>query len=179
MLKVCLDDSSMRLRVPFIAPRQLGAVGGILGRQFLPSVGWRTGQSGAPPDIPCLLSGADRLPKLAQSTVEDLEPLAHRTVWCPHQTVGSATRHTRIARPTVGAADRWLTGQSDAPPDSPVNFSRTPPTNSRERLVDQTPAWRTGHCRCTTGQSGAPRLHRVLAAPAKSFSFCIFSDSST
>jgi hypothetical protein len=44
--------------------------------------------------------------------------------------------------------------------------------NSRERSVDQTPAWRTG-------QSSAPRLRRVLAAPAKSFSFCIFSDSST
>jgi hypothetical protein len=38
-----LYDSSMRLGVPFIALRQLGAVGGILGRQFLPSVGWRTG----------------------------------------------------------------------------------------------------------------------------------------
>jgi hypothetical protein len=102
---------------------------------------------------PLSLSGADRLPKLAQPTVEDLEPLAHRTlssahrtVRCPHQTVGSATRHARIARPTIGAADRWLTGQSGAPPDSPVNFSRTPPTNSRERPVDQTPAWRTGHC---------------------------------
>jgi hypothetical protein len=45
MLEVCLGDSSMRLGVPFIAPRQLGAVGGILGRQILPSVGWRTGQS--------------------------------------------------------------------------------------------------------------------------------------
>jgi hypothetical protein len=32
-------------RVPFIAPRQLGAIGGNLGRQFLPSVGWRTGQA--------------------------------------------------------------------------------------------------------------------------------------
>jgi hypothetical protein len=109
----------MRLGVPFIAPRQLGAVGGILGRQFLPSVGWRTGQSGAPPDIPCSLSGADRLPKLAQPTVEDLELLAHRTlsgahrtVRCPYQTVGSATRHPWIARPTVGVANRWLTGQS-------------------------------------------------------------------
>ena len=146
----------MRLGVPFIAPRQLGAVGGILGKQFLPSVGWRTGQSGAPPDIPCLLSGADRLPKLAQPTIEDLEPLAyrtlsgaHRTVRCPHQTVGSTTRYARITRPTVGEADRWLTGQSGAPPDSPVNFSRTSPTNSRERPVDQKPAWRTG-------QSGAP-----------------------
>jgi hypothetical protein len=97
-------------------------------------------------DIPCSLSGADRLPKLAQPTVEYLEPLvhrtlsrAHRTVRCPHQTVGSAIRHARIARPTVGAANRWLTGQSGAPPDCPVNFSRTPPTNSRERPVDQKP----------------------------------------
>jgi hypothetical protein len=112
MIKECLCISSMRLGVPFIAPRQLGAIGGITGRQFLPSVGWRTGQSGAPPDIHSSVSGADHLPKLAQPTVEDLEPLAyrtlsgaHRTVWCPHQTVGSATRHARIARPTVGSPD--------------------------------------------------------------------------
>jgi hypothetical protein len=39
---------SMRLGVSFIARRQLGAVGSPFGRQFLPSVGWRTGQSGAP-----------------------------------------------------------------------------------------------------------------------------------
>jgi hypothetical protein len=153
MIKECLLYSSIRLGVPFIAPRQLGAVGNNLGRQFLPSVGWRTGQSGAPPDMHCLVSGADCFPNLAPPTVEDLEPLAHRTlsgahrtVRCPHQTVGSATCHARIARPTVGSADRWLTGQSGAPPDSPVNFSRTPPTNSQERPVDQTPAWRTGHC---------------------------------
>jgi hypothetical protein len=44
MIKECLCNSSMRLGVPFIAPRQLGAVGSNLGRQFLPSVGWRTGQ---------------------------------------------------------------------------------------------------------------------------------------
>jgi hypothetical protein len=37
----------MRLGVPFIAPRQLGAVESIPGRQILPSVAWRTGQSGA------------------------------------------------------------------------------------------------------------------------------------
>jgi hypothetical protein len=65
------------------------------------------------------LSGADFFPILAQSTVDDLELLAHRTlsgahrtVWCTHQTVGPATRHARIARSTVGSADRWLTGQS-------------------------------------------------------------------
>jgi hypothetical protein len=140
--------------VPLIAPRQLGAVGNNLERQSLPSVVWRTGQSGAPSDRHCSLSGADHLPKLAQPTVEDLEPMAHRTlsgthrtVRCPHQTVGSATRHTRIARPTVGAADRWLTGQSGAPPDSPVNFSRTSLITSRERRLRR--GW-------LTGQSGAP-----------------------
>jgi hypothetical protein len=93
----------MRLGVPFIAPRQLGAVESNPGRQSLPSVGWRTGQS-----------GADCFPILAQPTVEDLESLAHRTVRCSHLTVGSTTRHTRIARPTVGAVDCWLTGQSGA-----------------------------------------------------------------
>jgi hypothetical protein len=137
MLKVYLGDSSMRLGVPFIAPRQLRAVGDIPGRQFLPFVGWRTGQSGAPPDIHCSLSGADRLPFLEQSTVGSSGWLAHRTLSGAHRTV-------RCPQPTVGvghasrsdcAADRcaggrWLTGQSGAPPDSPVNYSRTPPTNS-------------------------------------------------
>ena len=97
MLKVCLGDSSMRLGVPFIAPRQLGAVGGILGRQFLPSVGWCTGQSGAPPDIHCSLSGADLLPKLAQPTVASPGWLAHRTLFGAHRTV-------RCTQPTVGAS---------------------------------------------------------------------------
>jgi hypothetical protein len=119
MFRVCLVYSFMRLGVPFIAPRQLGAVESNPGRQFLPSVGWRTGQSGVPPDRHCSVSGADCFPKLAQPTVEDLEPLAHRTlsgvhrtlsgvhrtVRCSHLTVGSATRHARIARPTVGSPD--------------------------------------------------------------------------
>jgi hypothetical protein len=38
----------MRLGVPFIAPRKLRVVGDPIGRQFLPSVGWRNGQSGVP-----------------------------------------------------------------------------------------------------------------------------------
>jgi hypothetical protein len=52
MLSEYLGDSSMRLGVPFIAPRQLGAVGDQHGRLSLPSVEGRTGQSGAPPDSP-------------------------------------------------------------------------------------------------------------------------------
>jgi hypothetical protein len=144
----------MRLGVPFIAPRQLGAVEGILGRQFLPSVGWRTEQSGAPPDIPCSLSGADLLPKMEHPTVAESRHLAHRTlsgahrtVRCPLPTVGVSTRQARIARPTVGAVDSWLTGQSGAPPDSPVIFSRTSLIVSRERRLRR---------RRRTGQSGAP-----------------------
>ena len=58
MLSECLGDSSIRLGAPFIVSRQLGAVEDNLGRQFLPSVEWRTGQSGAPPDSYCSLSGA-------------------------------------------------------------------------------------------------------------------------
>jgi hypothetical protein len=46
MLREGLAYCSMRLGVPFIALRQLGAVGGQLGRQFLPSVEWCTRQSG-------------------------------------------------------------------------------------------------------------------------------------
>jgi hypothetical protein len=68
------------------------------------------------PDSPVhhqTLSGADFFPVLAQPTVGDLELLAHRTVRCPLQTVGSATRHTRIARPTVGS------------PDSPVHIGQS------------------------------------------------------
>jgi hypothetical protein len=43
-------------------------------------------------------------------------------------------------------ADRWLTGQSGAPPDSPVNYSRTSPDFSRERPFHRSSAWCTGHC---------------------------------
>jgi hypothetical protein len=40
MLSECLVSYSIRLGVPFIVPRQLGAVGDQLGRQILPSVEW-------------------------------------------------------------------------------------------------------------------------------------------
>jgi hypothetical protein len=120
MLSEYLCSSFMRLGVPFIAPRQLGVVGGQQGRPNLPSVGWCTGQSGAPSDSHHSLSGADLLPFLAQTTVAAPGQLAHRTlsdahrtVRCPLLTVRAVTRRPRIARPTVGTDDRWLTGQSD------------------------------------------------------------------
>jgi hypothetical protein len=83
-----------------------------------------------------------------------MEPLAHRTLFGAHRTVrsslptvGAPTRHARFARPTVGAVDRWLTGQSGASPDRPVNFSRTSLNDSRERRLRR---------RWLTGRSGAP-----------------------
>ena len=140
MIKECLGIFSMRLGASFIAPRQLGAVGGILGRPKLPSVGWRTKQSGAPPDRHCSMSGADLLPNLAQPTVATLVSVgAPDTVRCtPDSPVALSTVGAGHVSPADHAADccevdRWLIEQSGASPDSPVNFSRTPLNFSRER----------------------------------------------
>jgi hypothetical protein len=135
MLKGCLVSSSMRLGVPFIAPRQLGAVESILGRQFLPSVAWRTGQSGAPPDtVRCgflsFFGEADRWRFRAVGAPD--------TVRCtPDSPVPPSDRWLCHASRVDYAADCWLTGQSSAPPDSPVIYSRTPPSKSREQPVDR------------------------------------------
>ena len=150
-----------------------------------------TGQSGAPPDRHCSLSGADLLPKIAQLTVAEMEPLAHRTlsgahrtVRCSVPTVGAPTCCARILRSTVGAVDSWLTEQSGASPDRPVNFSRTPLNDSQERrlrrkqLTGQSGelypytavssrewpvhwrlAWRTGHCPVHHRTVRCARLH--------------------
>jgi hypothetical protein len=54
------------------------------------------------------------------------------------------------------AGDRWLTGQSGAPPDSPMIFSRTPPSKpeSSKFTGDQPGAPDT--VRCPSGQSSLP-----------------------
>jgi hypothetical protein len=80
MFREGLVLSSMRLGVPFIAPRQLGAVGGQLGRPNLPSVGWCTGQSSAPPDSHYSCPVRDLLPFLAHPIVDPRRQLAHRTL---------------------------------------------------------------------------------------------------
>jgi hypothetical protein len=132
MLRECLVFSSMRLGVPFIAPRQLGAVECIPGRHFLPSIDWRTGQSGAPPDtVRCgslsLFGEAGRWRLRAVGAPD--------TVWCPLLAVGSATRRARIKRPTVGSATVGSPDTVRCTPDSPVNYSRTPLISSREQQV--------------------------------------------
>jgi hypothetical protein len=149
-------SSSMRLGVSFIAPRQLGAVGGQQGRQFLPSVGWRTGQSGAPPDstvhVRCAIS----------YLFWRSQPLQLRAGWrtghCPVHTGQSgapcrplvrATRRPRIARPTVALA-------AVGSPDSSVNYSRTPPNFPESGLFTGVQPGAPDTVRCTTEQSGVP-----------------------
>jgi hypothetical protein len=110
---------SMCLGVPFIAPRQLGAVGDQFGRPSLTSVEWCTGQCGAPPDshchVRCTISfqiGRNRLLLLGAGW---------RTGHCPVHTGQSgatsrplerATCRALIARTTVGAG---AVGSSDSP----------------------------------------------------------------
>jgi hypothetical protein len=150
MLSECLGDSSMRIGVPFIAPRQLGAVGGQQGRPKLPSVGWCTGQSGAPPDSHCRWSGADLLPFLAQMTVAAPRQLAHRTLsGAPCRPLEGATRRPRIAQPTVALA-------AVGSPDSPVHHRTVwcvivvrRQILPRAACSPEARAWRTG-------QSGVP-----------------------
>jgi hypothetical protein len=143
----------MRLGVPFIAPRQLGAVESNSRRQFLPSVAWRTGQSGAPPDTvwcgsPSLFGEADRWHLGAIGAPDSPVPLL---------TVG--TCHASRAD---YANDCWLTGQS-------VIYSRTLLIGSREQPVDSRWPGAPDTVWCTTGQSGAPRSSCLWLNKAISF----------
>jgi hypothetical protein len=150
MLRECLSACSMRLWVPFIAPRQLGSVGDQHGRLSLPSVEWRTGQSGAR----CLIS----------VQIGHSQPLLLRAGWwtghCPVHTEqsGAPADHWSSHVSRVDRADdrwcrrHWLTGQSGALLDSPVNYSHValllfPRATSLPRMTHRT-------IRCTTGQSG-------------------------
>jgi hypothetical protein len=157
-------------RVPFIAPRQLGAVGGQQARLSLPSIEWRTGQSGAPPDNHCSLSGA-RFPSNSSrvdhcSFGPDGAPdtvRAHRTVRCTQLIVGAATRRPRIARLIVALT-------TVGSPDSPVNYSRTPPSNpeSDEFTADQPGAPDTVRC----ARLSWSWLHIAKSFPILFFFFC-------
>jgi hypothetical protein len=149
VLKECLVFSSMRLGVPFIAPRQLGAVESNPGKQFLPTVAWRTRQSGAPPDtVRCgslsLFGEADRWRLGAVGAPDTVRCTPDSSVPPPDCWLGHVSRRP-LARPTVGS------------PDSPVNYSRTPLNYSREQQVRLSQSGAPDTIRCTTGQSGAPR----------------------
>jgi hypothetical protein len=98
----CLDVSSMCLGVPFIDPRQLGVVEDQQGRLSLPSVEWRTGQSGAPPASYGSLSGA-RFP--SKSGTDDR--CSSGPVGAPDSPVPPSDRWSYHASPIDFAPDRW------------------------------------------------------------------------
>jgi hypothetical protein len=109
-------------------------------------------------------------------TVEDLGAVgapdmsgAHRTVRCPLPTVGLATCRAQIPRPTVGPADRWLTGQSGAHQKVrwilAVHRRRIPESG----LFAPSQPGAPDTVRCTTGQSGAPDRAESWLYTAKSF----------
>jgi hypothetical protein len=153
----------MRLGVPFIAQRQLGAVEHKSGKPFLPSVVGGTGQSGAHRT----LSGA-RFPSL--NSEADRWQLESR--W--------RTRHVRCTLDSpVPSSSRWLGDVSRADcaadrwpgrplahrtvrchPNSPVNFSRTSPVNSREWPVRSSQPAAPDTVRCTTRH--CPVHHRIV-----------------
>jgi hypothetical protein len=152
-----------RLGVPFIYPRGLGAVGNPFGRQYLLSVGWCTGQSGAPPDRSCSLSGVRSPSKTGSADRWSNGHLGSPdTVRCTPDSpvrqlpLAQAMRRPLIVLPTVGVVDRWITGQSGAPLDSPVNYSRTPPNFPESGLFTRVQPGAPDTVRCTTGQSGVP-----------------------
>jgi hypothetical protein len=138
MLRECLVFSSMRLGVPFIAPRQLGAIESNSRRQFLPSVAWRTGQSGAPPDtVRCgflsFFGEADRwhlravgAPDTVRCTPDSPVPPSDR--WLDHVSRADRTADRWPGRPLAHRTVRCT-------PDSPVNYSRTLLITSREQQV--------------------------------------------
>ena len=129
MLKECLVFSSMRLGVPFIAPRQLGAVESNLGRQILPSAVWRTGQSGA--RFLSLNVEADRWQTWSRWRTRHVRctpdsPVPSSSRWLGHVSRADCPTDRWPGRPLAHRTVRCT-------PDSPVNFSRTSSANSRER----------------------------------------------
>jgi hypothetical protein len=80
------------------------------------------------------------------------------------------------------AGGRWLTGQSGAPPDSPVNYIHTPPTFPESDLFTGVQPDAPDTVRCTTGQSSVPHRAESWLYQAKFFhliSFLLFSVSNT
>jgi hypothetical protein len=67
----------------------------------------------------------------------------------PSRPLARATRRPRIARPTVAQA-------AVGSPDSPVNYSRTPPKFPESGLFAGVQPGAPDTVRCTTGQSGVP-----------------------
>ena len=159
ILSECLGCLLHTPRGPFYSPKAARAIGCQLGRPNLPSVRWCTEQSDAPPDSHCCLSGGQFPSKSGTVDRCSSEPVgAPDTIRCtPNSPVHPADRWSSHESRVDHADDRWhgrrwLTGQSGAPPDSPMNYSHValflfPRATSLPRMTHRT-------VRCTTGRSG-------------------------
>jgi hypothetical protein len=109
-----------------------------------------TGQSGAPirPLARPRVTRGLRDRPLAQSTVGSPDSLVNYS-----RTPLIASRERRLRRV-------WLTGQSGAPPNSPVFYSRTPPSSPESGLFTETGPGAPDTVRCTTGH--CPVHHRTV-----------------
>jgi hypothetical protein len=128
--------------------------------------------SGGAPDSHCSCPVRDFLPFLAQPTVAASGWLAHRILSSAHRTLSGAHWTVRCPQPTIGlghaspadcatdrcSGGRWLTEQSGAPPDSPVNYSRTPPKTPESGQFAGSQPGAPDTVWCTTGQSGASQV---------------------
>jgi hypothetical protein len=117
------------------------------------------GPVGAPDTVPC---------------TPDTVPCTLDTTWCPLPTVGVG--HTSLADCAADrcAGNRWLTRQSGAPPDSPVNYSRMPPIFPESGLFTESQPGAPNTVRCTTGQSGVLDRAGLRLHQAKSFAILFF-----
>jgi hypothetical protein len=172
----------MRLGVPFIAPRQLGVVERNPGRQFLPSVDWCTGQSGAPPDtVRCrslsYSGAADRwrfgavgAPDTVRCTPDSPVPPSDR--WPGHASRADCAADRWLGRPLAHRTVRWfLVVRRRRDPRA----SSSPDASLAHRKLSGAPPDSPVHhrtVRCT-------QTEQSLGCSSQVFSICLFSDSST
>jgi hypothetical protein len=137
---------------------------------------WRTGHC----PVHTGQSGAPIRPLARPRVTRGLcgRPLAQSNVGSPDSPVNfsrtllTVSRERRLRR-------RRPTGQSGAPPNSPVIYSRTPPSRPESRLFIGTVPGTPDTVQCATGQSGAPRPSSLLAEHSQLFSKTISPVSST
>jgi hypothetical protein len=153
---------SMRLWVPFIAPRQLEAVGAPFGRQFLPSVCRCTGLSGAHRTVnstsPC--RGRESPDWLVSFS------MGHRTVRCAIWPL--ALIDVAGSRCTVGAPD------CPAPrADCPMIYSWRGQRKTRERRVfaDRAPDCPVNGAGPSGAAQSAPFLWSFVCLPLTILAF--------
>jgi hypothetical protein len=90
-------------------------------------------------------------------------PLAHRTVQCTTGQSGELLPHRLVAFPE---SDEFA---ADDPPDSPVNYNRTPASLPETGYFTGGMPGAPDTVRCTTEQSGVPGRAVVLAAQSQVF----------